>query len=242
MSVEIAMPHQADWTTLVRFDDPVEAEVTLNFLVDHGVRAALEGPIGSTSPLDRLSAVVAIRLVVPPSEVDRAHEVLEAMNTPNAEAVNEPPAGPHENAAAAPYRGGAPGDIEEESSRRRRYRVGPLVLAFLPSFGAGHFYARHNRSGLLFGASILAFLITGIYCSVGYLAVAALFVMLADACLGVRAVRRFNEGRVASDGRQTITAAVVIAASVLAALAFVHLRPRRSTELPQGSDLPARGY
>src|SRR4051812_35494242 len=141
--------HEEDWVVVRHFDDGMAAEIALNFLRDHDVTVATQGST-TNGVLNRFTTVVDIRLVVPRSELERAHEVLHAMDAPDETlAVDGPPASVDDEAApgASPYRATRALAKRDAPTLAPRYRSGPIVLAFVVP-GGGHFYARHNRTGL----------------------------------------------------------------------------------------------
>lgn len=207
-----------NWVELRRFDDAVEAEITLNFLRDHGVTAKILGNSGMTSVFNRFTTVMDIRVVVPDTEAYRAREVLDAMVVSDDALVPEPTgAADTPDGEAAPYRARpALPPTSTEPSFRKRYRSGPMVLWTIP--GGAHFYARHNRAGLLFGAAIVSLYLVGLVTWTALPMIAALLCQACDALLGVLAVDRFNAGRVPSTARQTTLAGAAVAGSVVAAM------------------------
>src|SRR4051812_12774819 len=123
-----------DWIEVRRVTDAIAAEMVRDFLLEHDVRVGIRGnPQATTMTWSQTSQV--IRIVVAPSDVQKAEEALAAMTS---------------SGSTHPFRGSSTiEDAESESETADRFvkpRT-PLAAAFLAlivPIGAGHFYARHG--------------------------------------------------------------------------------------------------
>jgi hypothetical protein len=193
-----------EWVVLRRYDDPLEAQIVVDFLRHHDVRVALQGNSGATSVLNRFDTVLDIRVVVPRSEADSAREVLDAMTV---EITNE-----------QPFRGRAPSSQAIEPMHRPRYRRAAFVLALAVPIGGGHFYAQHNAGGIVLAGGIVGGFLGVLLRGPPTLLIASAILVLLDALLSPLAVRRYNEGRVPSDETQRKWALGAVVASYLIAI------------------------
>jgi hypothetical protein len=73
----------AEWVELLRMHDRVQADITVRFLEDHGVRVQVSG--GANSALPTLG-LTDVRLLVPREDVERAKQALEALRAGRADA------------------------------------------------------------------------------------------------------------------------------------------------------------
>ena len=89
------MPDEIDWVELLRVYDRFEAEVTVAMLEDHDVPVRTAG--GATTALPTIG-LTDVRILVPPSEVERATEVLAAMRGGRADVhpFRDPPEEPYD--------------------------------------------------------------------------------------------------------------------------------------------------
>lgn len=200
----------SDWIELRRFVDPIEAEITRDFLRDHGVRVAMRGDAGGVVSLTHLGVLGAVRLLVPEGDRERAEEAMAAMHAPADE--DEQPHG----AVATTYRHA---DVDEDDGRfrARRFPFAAPVLSVLFPFGGGHFYAHHVATGVALAAGIVCALASS--SSHPWTLRAALLMIVADAGFSVGAVRAWNERRPASEAAQLARGgAIVLASFLLAAL------------------------
>jgi hypothetical protein len=172
---------------LRRYDDNLEADIALNFLRDHGIAVKLHGNSGQTSVLNRFSTIVDIRLMVPAKSLRRARKTLEAMTDADVERV--PEAEEEEDPTSGhPYR-----DRKKTIEKvRPRYRRAALVLAIVLPIGSGHFYARHETTGIVLACSIALLGIGAIAERAAWLFLACVVLVLCDAIGSLRAVREHN--------------------------------------------------
>jgi Putative prokaryotic signal transducing protein len=198
---------EGDWVEIRRASTPVEADMVRDFLMDHGVRSAVNGDSGGTR-LPWQHTMMDIRIVVSPRDVDEAREVLAAMVSDAIEHPfrGAPPAGPaHElrdDREGAPY-------------EKKRSVMAAMMLAWLVPIGSGHFYARHGAAGTLICAGIVGAFV-GILLGHPETAVAAGMLVLVDVLGAYPAVKRHNEGRIPSDAvqRRWAIGAVLLAYAV----------------------------
>ena len=198
-----------EWVVLRRYDDPLEAQIALDFLRHHDVRVSLQGNSGSTSVLNRFDTVLDIRVIVPRSEAWSAREVLDAMTV---EVTNE-----------QPFRGHAPASQAIEPLHRPRYRRAAFVLALAVPIGGGHFYAQHNAGAIVLAGGIVGGFLGVLLRGPPTLLMASAILVVLDALLSPHAVRRYNEGRVPSDETQRKWALGAVVASYVIAVAAAFL-------------------
>lgn len=195
---------EGDWVEVRRATTPVEADMVRNFLRDHGVPSAINGDSGGTR-LVWQQTMMDIRIVVAPSDLENAREVLTAMTAHTTE---------------HPFRGAPPvaRDEEEPYVATRSMMAAPMLAALVP-IGAGHFYARHGAAGTILCAGVAgAFL--GIMLGHLELALTWGILVVVDIAGSVLAVKRFNAQRVPTESVQRGWAigAVVIAFAIGAIL------------------------
>lgn len=191
---------EGDWVEVRRATTPVEADMVRNFLRDHGVPSAINGDSGGTR-LVWQQTMMDIRIVVAPSDLENAREVLTAMTAHTTE---------------HPFRGAPPvaRDEEEPYVATRSMMAAPMLAALVP-IGAGHFYARHGAAGTILCAGVAgAFL--GIMLGHLELALTWGILVVVDIAGSVLAVKRFNAQRVPTESVQRGWAigAVVIAFAI----------------------------
>jgi hypothetical protein len=197
------------WVVLRRYDDPLEAQIAVDFLRHHDVRVSLQGNSGSTSILNRFDTVLDLRVVVPRSEMASAREVLDAMTV--------------EVSTEQPFRGRAPSSQAIEPTHRRRYLRASFVLALAVPIGGGHFYAQHNAGGIVLAGGIVGGFLGVLLRGPPALLIASGILVVLDALFAPVAVRRYNEGRVPSEETQRKWAlgAVVVSYAIAIAVAFL---------------------
>jgi hypothetical protein len=127
------------WVIIRRFDDPVEAETTRQFLRDHDIPVSMLGNSGATSILNRFNTVLDIRLTVPAARLEEAKEALEALVA---------------SLPDHPFRGKVPME-EAEALVKQKSPAAAFILACLVPFGGGHFYAQHAAAGTVLAAGIV---------------------------------------------------------------------------------------
>jgi hypothetical protein len=206
---EVADPDDDEWVVLRRYDDPLEAQIAVDFLRHHDVRVSLQGNSGSTSVLNRFDTVLDIRVIVPRSEASSAREVLDAMTV--------------EVTSEQPFRGRAPSSQAIEPMHRPRYRRAAFVLALAVPIGGGHFYAQHNAGGIVLAGGIVGGFLGVLLRGPPSLLVASAILVLLDATFAPAAVRRYNEGRVPSEETQRKWALGAVVASYAIAIALSFL-------------------
>lgn len=194
------MTDAADWVELLRMHDRVQAEITVRFLEDHGVRVQISG--GANTALPTLG-LTDLRLLVASEDVDRAEQALEAMREGRAD--------------AHPFRDQPPEPYEAPVAKKKAPFA--VMLALLVPVGGGHFYARHGAAGTILAAGVIG----GFLASIGWTRSAIYtcwILVLIDAVFAPLAVRRANAGEVPSDARQRAWAiGAVVLAWVLAPVA-----------------------
>ena len=205
---------QGPWVVLRHFNDAMEAEITLNFLRDHDVRVEVRGNSVNSATLNRFTTIIDIRLVVPAEDLDHAQEVLTAMTS---------------DAIEHPFRGAPPPELapEEGADRalvERRFRSAAFILAILVPVAGGHFYARHTGAAIVLALGIVGSFLGALMLGTPQLLIASAILVAFDATFSMRAVRRFNEGRIPDEATQRAWAfgAVVVAWGL--AIAFGSVR------------------
>ena len=195
---------EGDWVEVRRATTPVEADMVRNFLRDHGVPSAINGDSGGTR-LVWQQTMMDIRIVVAPSDLENAREVLTAMTAHTTE---------------HPFRGAPPvaRDEEEPYVATRSMMAAPMLAALVP-IGAGHFYARHGAAGTILCAGVAGSFL-GIMLGHLELALTWGILVVVDIAGSVLAVKRFNAQRVPTESVQRGWAigAVVIAFAIGAIL------------------------
>src|SRR5262245_42720850 len=138
------MSERADgWVEVARFDDPMRADMTRDFLRDHDIPVRMRGNAGSTAVFNRFNTIVDIRLDVHERDLESAREALRALEI-----------GP---ASEQPFRGQHPaasGDGAEAYIPPRKTMTA-LMLGVLMPIGAAHFYARHGAGGTILFAGVI---------------------------------------------------------------------------------------
>lgn len=197
---DLAPKDEGDWVEVRRATTPVEADMVRNFLRDHGVPSAINGDSGGTR-LVWQQTMMDIRIVVAPSDLENAREVLAAMTADTAE---------------HPFRGAPPVAREDEEPyvATRSMMAAPMLAVLVP-IGAGHFYARHGAAGTLLCAGIAGSFL-GILLGHTELAVTWGILVAVDVVGSIVAVRRFNAQRVPPENVQRAWAigAVLVAFAV----------------------------
>jgi hypothetical protein len=191
---------EGDWVVVRLATSPVEADMVRNFLRDHGVASAVNGDSGGTR-LVWQQTMMDIRIVVAPSDLENAREILAAMTADTTE---------------HPFRGAPPvaRDEDEPYVATRSMMAAPMLAALVP-IGSGHFYARHGAAGTILCAGMAGSFL-GIMLGHLELAVTWGILVVVDVAGSVFAVRRFNAQRVPAESVQRgwAIAAVVIAFAI----------------------------
>lgn len=233
------------FVTVAMLDDPVQAEMIRDVLGQAGIVSTMQGA-EHRGMLGVVGMYIQIPVQVPQSRAAEAAEIIDALDNPDAEIVEddrarhdadrapsarEPGEGPYRVSAAPP---------PPRSPRLKR------VAAFCSlalTFGTGHFYARESTAGFaLLAAELLAFALS---VSVAPTAVyAVLGLVLFDLIGGLRACDRYNEGRSRSRGGQVALAGgasvAFLGAAVLAGPWLASLAPPPEPELlyPEPAPVP----
>lgn len=222
---EVSEDAEVDWRVVRTFDNPLSAQMTLDFLRAHDIRVETRGNSPDVAVLNRFTSVVDIRLVVPANQLEDALQVLAAMTNgePTLPAVEESP--------------GAP--AVEPAARSRRNPIAGAALALILPLGAGHFYARHNAAGTMMAAGIVGGVLGTLLGGPVELTLAAGFIVIIDAMLAPAAVRRTNVGRIPGDVRQRVFSFAVVATCYVLAIALGVYRARSSREPVNEAWFPA---
>jgi hypothetical protein len=200
--------HDDEWIEIRRFGHAVEAEITRDFLRDHGVRVSMRGEAGGIVALTHLGALGAIRLSVPRSDLDKAREALAAMRAPADEAFDQP--------EPTSYRT-HDGEDDEPIARKQRPPWAAPALAIMFPIGGGHLYAQHLATGWVLAAStVCCFVLSG---HRPYLMRAAILIVVLDAIFSPRAVRETNARNTPPDATQLLRAAAMLTVAIALAAA-----------------------
>jgi Putative prokaryotic signal transducing protein len=191
-----------EWVLALQSHDPVEHEMALRFLSDHEIEVQASGGASRAFPSIGLTD---LRILVAKRDAARAKEILRAMA--------------RGKASDQPFRDGVSGEPYEKPVERRKWPFA-VVLAIVVPVGGGHFYARHGAAGVIFAMGILGSFVAGAAFGIPELGHAAVLMVLLDALASPLAVRRFNAGKVPTDGAQRLGALAAIAiANVVAFVA-----------------------
>ena len=193
---------EPEWITVRSFDDPIEDEITTQFLKDHGIPVSLQGNSGSTAILNRFTTVLDIRVTVPATHLDEARDALEALAASSPE---------------QPFRGKSP-PTEMDAPVRKRSGAAAFILAFLVPIGSGHFYAQHTAGAIVLASGIVGGWLGILVGGRPELAVASGLLVALDAVGAPLAVKRLREGRVPSEATQRMVALVAVVFAFAAAL------------------------
>jgi len=194
----------SEWVEIRRSNSMIDAEMARDFLRDNGVRVDLRGQAGAVN-LPWSQTTNAIRVVVPPSQVELARETLAAM------AVG--------TSGDQPFRGPLPAPnteltgADDEPMVAKRSAFVAIMLGLLVPIGAAHFYARHGAAGTILAAGILGAAVAVMAGGSMHYLTAAMILVVVDVVAATVAVRRFNAGAVPSESTQRgwAFAAVVVA-------------------------------
>jgi hypothetical protein len=193
---------------VAQFDDPMAAQMTLDFLRSDGLSVQTLGNAPGVTVLNRFATIVDIRLAVPASQAERAREALAALRGDG-------------TGDGHPYRGDAEPAKEiaaGDTIQRKKYKRVAFVAGLALPIGAGHFYAEHGPMAVILLAGIGTAVGMGIR-GAPFGIYAALLIVLADMILAPFAVTRLNAQRVPSAARQRIMGLAVVAlAFAIAAL------------------------
>ena len=189
---------EGNWVEVRRASHVAEADMVRDFLLEHGVRSAVNG---NAAGMQLAYTVTDIRIVVSPKDVENAREVLAAMVAE----TNE-----------HPFRGAPPPPKDDEEPYvAKRSILAAGMLAFLIPIGAGHFYARHGAAGTILCAGIVGSFL-GLLLGHYELMVSFAIIVAVDFLGSFWAVKRFNEQRVPPENvqRNWAIGAVVLAFAV----------------------------
>jgi hypothetical protein len=202
VDLEARHEEEIDWVEIVRVHDRFEADVTADFLRDHGVPVQTAGGGSTALPMMGLTD---LRILVPRADLERAGQVLEAMNRGAAETH------PFRDAPPEPY----------EAPIAKRKPAFAVMLALLLPIGLGHFYARHGAAGTILAAGIMGGVVGARFGSPALVYASALLVVI-DAVTSPFAVRRTNRGAASSEGAQRGWALAAVAAAYVLAFIAIH--------------------
>ncbi|MDP3277970.1 MAG: hypothetical protein Q8Q09_22485 [Deltaproteobacteria bacterium] len=218
-----------DETEVGRFDNAMEAEMSLSFLREHGLRARLTGR-GTANLLDRFTTVIDLRLMVPTLQAHEAREALEAMIVSDEEAeaiATERDKSLQDPSDEAPYRAhGAVPETYGAHTNDVRYARGVIVGLVFP--GGAHLYARSAVMGWMLCAAILGLFIVGAVMQQRWMGIAAFLLIIYDLAHGVWAVRRHNHGYDPTSATQVTHGLIAIMAASVLAWTVGEARPHTS--------------
>ena len=228
-----------DEVELRRFDSAFDAELALDFVREHGVRARLKGS-GTTHILDRFTTVVDLRLMVPASEREAGMAALEAMELDD-EAADEAAQKrlDDEASAGAAYRERrATTQDDGPTPKDFRYRSGAIVgVAW---FGGAHLNARQSVLGWFLFAVMWALLIAAVSTGQAWLIVTFTMLWIYDIAHGILAVDVHNSGKRVEPKTQLVHGMAVLLVASLASMALVAVRPPRRPADEELAPAPAR--
>ena len=191
---------EVDWVEILRVHDRFESDVTVGFLRDHDVPVQTSGGANTALPMMGLTD---LRILVPRADLERAAQVLTAMNRGQGD--------------AHPFRDAPPEPYEPPVARRKALFA--TMLALLVPIGGGHFYARHGAAGTILAAGIVGGFL-GARLGMFGLIYASVLLVVADAIAAPFAVRRSNRGDVPSEGTQRAWALAAVVGAYVVALAI----------------------
>jgi hypothetical protein len=182
-----------EWVLALQSHDAVEHEMALRFLADHEIEVQASGGASRAFPSIGLTD---LRILVAKRDAARAKDILRAMA--------------RGKASDQPFRDGVSGEPYEKPVERRKWPFA-MVLAIVVPVGGGHFYARHGAAGVIFAMGIVGSVVGGIAFGIPELGHAAILMILLDAVASPMAVRRFNAGKVPTEGAQRLGALCAVA-------------------------------
>jgi hypothetical protein len=204
---------------LRRYDNALEAEMALDFLREHGVRARLQGS-GTSAMLDRFTTVVDLRLVVPLDQRTAGQRALDAMAMDEDEVAASAEGREDPSPEGAPYRDPrADLRAEDRTPRDLRYRRGVIVGLVFP--GGAHLYARQETLGWILFAAIVMSWVAGAVTSLRGLGLTGFLLVAFDLFHGAMAVGRHNEGRDAPARTQVLQGLLAAALASIASFALL---------------------
>lgn len=199
MTEELPPDEEVNWVEILRVHDRFESDVTVGFLQDHGVPVQTSGGANTALPMMGLTD---LRILVPRADLERAAQVLTAMNRGQGD--------------AHPFRDAPPEPYEPPVARRKAMFA--TMLALLVPIGGGHFYARHGAAGTILAAGIIGGWL-GERLGMSGLLHASVLLVVADALAAQLAVRRANRGQLPGEGSQRAWALAAVVAAYGVALA-----------------------
>ena len=164
-----------------------------------------------------------ICLRVLPNRLEAAREALEALENGEDTALAD---------ALHPYRGaGATEPVARKKKKKKALkRAKKPHIAFMASIlvpiGGGHFYAEHGAAGAIFAAGIVGGFLGAVVGRSSTALIAACVLIVLDAVLAPRAVRRLNEKRVPTPEAQRLWAIVGLVLAFAGSGVFNALRTR----------------
>jgi hypothetical protein len=215
-----------DEVELRRFDSAFDAELALEFVREHGVRARLKGS-GTTHILDRFTTVVDLRLMVPAGEREAGMAALAAMELDDASADEAAQRRLDDEArGGAAYRERRANTQDDAPSRKDfRYRSGAVVgVAW---FGGAHLNARQSVLGWFLFAVMWTLLIAAVSTGKPWLIVTFTMLWMYDIAHGILAVDLHNAGKRVEPKIQLLHGLAVLLVASLASMALVAARPPR---------------
>jgi hypothetical protein len=228
----MAEQNPEDEVVLRRFNNAFDAELALQFLRDHDLKARLSG-VGSSALFDRLTTVTDLRLIVRRRDYVAAKEALSAMDMPVESGDPEFRAagaaqGDDDSEHRAPYRDGVHHQVaatmaEEARHKDRRSRIGVIAGIFIP--GGGHIYARQPWAGLVFFLFFTFALGFSRDSNMPWLGLAALMILCYDVLHAVIAVDQHNRGNDPSRRSQLAHGALAVCIASIASFAISLVRP-----------------
>jgi hypothetical protein len=232
---------EEDEVELKRFDSAFDAEMALDFVREHGVRARLKGT-GTSNVLDRFSLVVDIRLMVPAGEREAGLAALDAMalDDESAEQVaqqREDDSVVHDGA----YRARRAGEADDGPKKKDfRYRSGAVVGVVW--FGGAHLNARQSVLGWFLFVTMWALFLTAVSTREPWMILAFTMLWIYDIAHGVLAVEQHNAGKKTGARSQLIHGLAVLLVASLGGMALAAARPPRppTEDDPGAAPVPAR--
>lgn len=227
-----------DEVELRRFDNVMEAEMALDFVREHGVRARLRGS-GTNHILDRFTTVVDLRLVVPASERADGIAALDAM-TSDEDSADEAAQKrlDDEQSDGVAYRARRAMNEDDGPVRKDvRYRRGAVVSVVW--FGAAHLNARQSVLGAFLFVVMWVLLFFAVSTRTPWMIVAFVMLWIYDIAHGAIAVDGYNAGKRVPAKTQLLHGLTVLLVASLASMALVAVRPPRRAPDEDLAPVPA---
>ncbi len=222
---------------LRRYGNALDAEMALQFLREHDIKARLSG-FGETGFIQRFTSV-DLRLMVHKRDLPAAREALSAMEMPE-DAVNERFLGQDSNDVSAtnvagPYRESRAKNKglnrdEDGQLPDQRNRVGAMTGFFIP--GGGHIYARRPWTGLVFFVFVIVGLTVATSLNLRWLGMAAMMVICYDVLHSLLAIEQHNQGNDPGRRSQLAHGALAVCIATGAGIAINLVRPVTAAMAP----------